>query len=85
MPDYDSEPNEWESNQTVKFARHIEVQMKAYSGRIQLAHTLQALLAVKRDIEQGSLANNAQAKDQLKRAANQKAREIGFKEGQWWG
>jgi hypothetical protein len=84
MPDYDSEPSEWESNQTVKFPRHIEVQMKAFRGRIQLSHTVQALLAIRHDIERGSLANNAPAKDELKRLSNQKAREIGFKDGQWW-
>ena len=85
MPDYENEPNEWESNQTVKFARHIEVQMKSFKQRIQMAHTLQALATIRRDIEQGALANNAQAKEQLKRTMNQHAREIGYKEGQWWG
>lgn len=84
MPDYDSEPNEWESARSVKFPRHIQVQIKNFTNRIQLAHTLQALVAVKNDIERGSLVNDAAAKSQLKHLANQKAREIGFKNGQWW-
>lgn len=87
MPDYANEPNEWESNQTVKFARHIEVQVKSYTNRIQLAHTLQALAAVKNDIERGALAANAQAKNVLKNLSNGRARELGFKpQGgvHWW-
>lgn len=84
MPDYENEPNEWESNRTVKFARHIEVQIKAFKQRILMAHTASALQPIRHDIEQGSLANNAQAKDVLRRAANMRARELGWKEGQWW-
>ena len=84
MPDYDNEPNEWESNKTVKFARHIEVQMKSFRQRIQMAHTLQALATIKHDVEQGALANNAPAKEELKRTMNSHAREIGFKDGGWW-
>ena len=84
MPDYDNEPNEWESNRAVKFPRAVEVQMKAYKQRIQVTHSIPALTAIRHDIEQGSLTNNALAKEQLKRAMNQQARELGF-EGQWWG
>ncbi|MEY4747658.1 MAG: hypothetical protein RLZZ416_707 [Candidatus Parcubacteria bacterium] len=84
MPDYEGEPNEWESNRTVTFKRHIEVQIKAFKQRIQMARTVGALQAIRHDIEQGSLANNQQAKDVLKRFVNQHARELGWKEGQWW-
>jgi len=84
MPDYDNEPNEWESNRPAKLPRHISVQLKQYTTRIQGAHTVGALKAIRSDIEQGSLANNAEAKAELKRTMNQRARELGFQEGPWW-
>ena len=57
--------------------------MKSYTQRFQVAHTLQALLAIRHDIEHGALANIAGAKEQLRRFANQRSREMGYK-GEWW-
>lgn len=83
LPDYASEPNEWESNRPVKFPRHIEVQMKMFKGRIQSQRTVQGLVNLKHDIVQGALANNLAAKDMMKRAINTRARELGSKQPLW--
>lgn len=83
LPDYDSEPNEWESNRPVKFPRHIEVQIKMYKGRIQAQRTLQGVIHLKREVETGALANNLLAKGMMQRAINQRARELGSKTPVW--
>lgn len=58
---------------------------KNFKGRIQLARTLSALLAVRHDIERSNLQQNFPAKEELRTLANTKAKELGFKEKHdWW-
>lgn len=83
LPDYDSEPNEWESNRPVKFPRHIEVAIKMYKARIQSQRTMQGLVKMKKEIIEGSLTNNLAAKDMLKRDLNRRARDLGAKAPLW--
>jgi hypothetical protein len=54
-----------------------------FKNKIQIARTLQAFAKIKQDIVQGAMANNANAKQVLQRAINQRARELGFK-GTYW-
>ena len=86
-PDSDS-PSEYESNLPLKLSWMDATHMKNFMGRIGLAHTLQALEAIKRDIQRASIQQNMQAKEQLRQAVNKKANELGFKaqhgSAPWW-
>ena len=85
-PDSDS-PSEYDSNLPLKLSRMDSVHMKDFSGKLGLARTLQALDAIKRDIQRSNLQQNMQAKEVLRQVANKRAVEVGFKgkgHEQWW-
>ena len=77
--------NEFLSSRPQNFSKNLVVLMKNYTGRLQLARTLSALIAVRHDIERSNMQQNFSAKEQLRAVANGRARELGFKEGRdWW-
>lgn len=77
------------SNEFLSSARHTnyskvqEIHLKSFKTRLQSARTIGALEVVKRDIAQSDMQSNAQAVEELKAIANQRAVELGFK-GEWW-
>lgn len=84
----EDEDGEFVSHRKVQFSRQIEILMKSFTGRIQGAHTLGALLTIRHDIERSPIKPNLPAKEEMRRLANRHAIEIGFKparEGEkWW-
>ena len=77
--------NEFLSSRPQGFSKNLTILIKNYKGRLQLAHTLGALAAVKQDIERSNVQQNFSAKEELRAIANARAKEIGFKEPrEWW-
>ena len=80
------------SNEFLSSTRHTnysktqEIHLKSFKTRLQAARTFGALEVVKRDIAQSDMQANAQALEELKAIANQRATELGFKSarGLWW-
>ena len=80
------------SNEFLSSARHTNysktqaIHLKSFKTRLQAARTFGALEVVKRDIAQSDMQANAQALEELKAIANQRATELGFKSarGLWW-
>lgn len=67
------------------YPKTIAIHVKNLTGRINLARTLQALEALKRDVVRSDLVANFEAKEELRALANRRAAEIGFKgRGLWW-
>lgn len=86
MTDYKLPPQEDEFISGVRhsYPKTIEVHIKDFTNKIQLSRTLHALEAIKRDVLRSDLVGNFQAKEDVRRAANMQARELGFKEQDWW-
>ncbi|MBI5456812.1 hypothetical protein HY969_03645 [Candidatus Kaiserbacteria bacterium] len=86
MADYKlPEPeDEFVSGTKPNYSKTVAAHVKDFTGKIRLANTIQRLDALKRDIIRSDLANNFPAKEELRRAANARAKELGFKGGTWW-
>ena len=84
----EEEDAEFTSHRPVQLSKSVTIQLKMLIDRLQGAHTLQALLAVRHDIEHSAVAQNPTAKEQLRTLANQRAANAGYKpqhEGErWW-
>ena len=77
--------NEFLSSRPQAYSKNMQILVKNYKGRLQLAHTLGALTAVKQDIGRSNVQQNFSAKEELRTIANARAKEIGFKEPrEWW-
>ena len=85
-PDSDS-PSEYESNLPLKLSRIDDTRLKLFLSKINLAHTLQALDAVKRDFLRSNLAQNLQVRERTRIVANKQSQQLGFKPKEnesWW-
>ena len=77
--------NEFLSSRPQAYSKNVLILVKNYKGRLQLAHTLSALAAVKQDIERSNIQQNFSAKEELRVIANTKAKELGHKDSrEWW-
>ena len=79
--------NEFVSSAKHVYPKIIAVHVKDFTNKLKLAHTLQALESLKRDILRSDLTANFQAKEELRGVANMRAKELGFKapsRGEWW-
>lgn len=69
------------------YPRNIAAHIKDLANKLGLAGTIQRLESLKRDILRSDLAAHFQAKEELRAAANTRARELGFKDKDgkmWW-
>lgn len=77
--------NEFLSSRPQNLPAGLAAIIKNFKGRLQLARTLSALLAVRHDVERSNVQQNFSAKEELRALANAKAHELGFKEKRdWW-
>lgn len=79
--------NEFISGAKHTYPRSIAAHIKDFTGKLRLAHTMNALDSLKRDILRSDLMTNFQAKEELRAIANTRAKELGFKPqgvNSWW-
>ena len=88
MAIHEAEGDEYESHRPPNFSKGLAMHIKSFTGRLELAPTLNALIVVKNDIARSDMQANAQALQILKRVANTRAKELGFKtkheDEKWW-
>ena len=88
LPPESDSPSEYDSNRPLKLSKSTAVHFASFISKIGLAHTLQALDAIKRDFLRSDLQQNMQVKELVRAAANKQAQQIGFKgvhgNAHWW-